>query len=528
MYFDTLATEIFPTIIKYVAMYLLKGSTPEGDQDKSAKKRDRIVTISMLFSEDGPFRNVISKLVTKVGLGSISDASCLSNGSGFFIIGPDLLESEGLELELPERIIRICGESVTNVSFSFRWSDILPEENDYNMFMQKFGSLVQMYCPNVKGLRFISLPYKHHHLPIDTIAPALVEKFSTQLRSIEWGKDLYHQYTPRFDLPDITMCSHIRELACPSSPQLISFLRASGVSLERLNVKFERDDSCAEMINTIEANCTKFSTVSFENCSTLIQTVGEERCVEFLCSLGSRLRYTEVGLLSVESLTQIVNACPSLLVSPQCVFVDTVEEWERIRVLGSTISSLGIYSGTRADKKCQKAIEKCTNLKELIVYLPFSVCRGMADSANLSLLSSLLSSSLAKFEHLNFTATQQDIAKIASAPWNLRELLLSPYTPIDIGTDLLAIVDSNPQLDSVSICERIFVRDMREKDVVLQVLRMLVKTFSKCRSICFRINHVEGRIITRDEIHDICGLVPCRGVDVEIEVGSTLYQQTRL
>ena len=93
------------------------------------------------------------------------------------------------------------------------------------------------------------------------------------------------------------------------------------------------------------------------------------------------------------------------------------------------------------------------------------------------------------------------------------------------GVDFKPIAQSNPQLNSVYIAEYRSEDEEREKDLSMKVLRMLVKVFSKCRFITIDIVNNESEIITRDEVHDICGSLACRGTDVEITIGSTRYRQ---
>ena len=57
----------------------------------------------------------------------------------------------------------------------------------------------------------------------------------------------------------------------------------------------------------------------------------------------------------------------------------------------------------------------------------------------------------------------------------------------------------------------------------IELLRMLVNAFSKCRSIDFTFVKSGDESVARDEIQDICCSHPCRGVYVEIKFGSTWY-----
>ena len=70
---------------------------------------------------------------------------------------------------------------------------------------------------------------------------------------------------------------------------------------------------------------------------------------------------------------------------------------------------------------------------------------------------------------------------------NLCKLSLYLAQPIYTGADFKPIVNSNPNLNCIYINEDGGFDDEHEKDLVLEVLRMLVKTFSKCCPIYLRI-----------------------------------------
>ena len=85
------------------------------------------------------------------------------------------------------------------------------------------------------------------------------------------------------------MCSHIRELDFPASPQLTSFLYAFGASLESLTVSHSAINGYAKILNIIEHKCTKLSTILLCDLLTIIESVGEEQYASLLCSFGSQL-----------------------------------------------------------------------------------------------------------------------------------------------------------------------------------------------------------------------------------------------
>ena len=148
----------------------------------------RIHTLSILVSENSPFREVLFQLVvhTKLQLGLISDASCLWTDGRPFVIGPELFQSENLELGLSERIFQLFGASTKTISFFVDWKDLLPKKTDGDMVIQEFIALVDTYCPIAEGLQLVLLVLEEPSLEFDTGDCALLEKFLAQLRSIHW------------------------------------------------------------------------------------------------------------------------------------------------------------------------------------------------------------------------------------------------------------------------------------------------------------------------------------------------------
>ena len=538
MYFDTMPREVLPTIIKHLFEGIEMEDTLTSELDALPKRRMRIHTLSMLVSENSPFREVPSQLVhTKLLLGLISDASCLWTDRSTFVIGPELFEGESLELGLPERIFQLIGASTRTVSFFIDWNNLPPRKTNDNMVIHEFITLVEMYCPNVEGLELLSsMPEELSH-QFEAGIVQLLEKFSLQLRSIHWvahSLDDDHLF-----VPDISLCTHIRELTFPFSPQLISFFDTSGSSLENLSISFEAIDKYvdgyidgyidgyAKMFDLILDNCPKLSRVSLFDYRRIIETVGEEQYANFLCSFGSQLIRTLIDELSIGKLAQVMRACPNLLIDNQYVENNGVDGWERVSFLGPMIKHLTVAGDMCRDEKCEEAIAKCTNLESLTVRRNYEHEDGsINDCSDLVFLSSISSSSLHHFCHNDFLATQPNIDVLSLALRNLHTLTLHLSKPMKNGIDFTSIARSNPQLNSVLIEESIWDDEEREKDMSIELLRMLVNAFSKCRSINFTLFKCGEESVTREEIQDICGSLPCRGVYVRIKVGSTRYQQS--
>ena len=525
-YFHILPTEIFPTIIKYVILQTNSGE----EVDTPTKRRQRIVSLSMLVSDDCPFRDGVSQLrLTEVELGRDCDTSCLWMDNGVFVIGPELFENEGQEFGIPERILQLCGKSVKVVSIRINSRYLPAKDSGYNGVAEKFVTLVNKYCANIEKLCFTPFDFEDNLQPFENAFFELVEQFSSQLRSIEWKLGAINDGYVR--VPDISMCTNLRELIFPSCSELISFLRTFGTSLESLTVSYGDINWYPEMLDTIEHNCANLATVLLRDCRTIIASVGEERYASFLCCFGTRLACAEVVGLSFGPLTQVIGACPNLLVPPQFVSEIGVDEWERVLLLGPMIKSLTVAAGMCGGEQCEEALAKCTNLDSLAIEPRIAPEEeegeeGIGDCSDMTFLFSLSTSSLYYFEYCDFIATQQNIDALSLAFGNLLYLKLDLVKPIENGIDFKSIIRSNPQLDIVFIQEYVHNEEEREKDLLREVLRMLVKAFSKCRSFNLILNNNGEEAFTQDEVRDICAPLLCRGTDVEIRVGSTWYRQT--
>ena len=263
-------------------------------------------------------------------------------------------------------------------------------------------------------------------LQFETAARTLLEQFSLQLRSIQW----YRSFDFNFVL-DIGICTHIRELSIPASPQLTNFLHSFGASLESLNVSFKHFEGYEEIIDLIEHNCTKLATLSFSEWLPEVETVSDERCQGFLCSFGSQLRCGQVLGVSLGKLARVLQACPNLLVGTEYVANDGVHGWERISLLGSMIKNMIVVTGMYCGDKCEQAIARCIDLESLAVIRDYVGEEEVIESSsNMTCLLSISSSSLNYFEHHGFIGIQPNIGTLSSPLRNLRYLALDSLKAI--------------------------------------------------------------------------------------------------
>ncbi len=519
-YFETLPDDIHVKLIEWLDIVWYEDSENEEYPDAAPLPSGESGFLSFLFSEDSPFCNVVSSVLTKVSLSQVRDSTHVSTEIGWITIGPELLEGEELRTGLFERILKVCGESTKELLLAVADPDPEREENKENGFIRQFVSLVIQYCPAVERLEF-DLPF-----PNEEIVSALLAEFSSQLRSIEW---YMWEANTTIQLPDFTNCTRIKHLSVPATPQLVPLLQGIGSLLESFDLTFGDLEGYGEVIDAIEQNCKKLKHIRLHDSRHIVKSIGEERYATFLCSYGNQLLTADIdGMAETTYLLEVFTKCPNLKIEFETVGHYGIEEWERVRVFGSRIENIMVDMIACASEECSDAISSCTALSGLTSF-NFNGTRlegCILDDAIMTLVPSLTSTSLERLELLELTATRENIEVIVAATSNLRFLSLEFVEPIRDGSMFKAIVDSNPYLHTVRVEEDINSRGERDGDSAMELLGVLVDTFSKCRSLMFGILNTEKQDMPKDAICDICKSLPCRGIELNVRVGTTYYIQS--
>ena len=125
------------------------------------------------------------------------------------------------------------------------------------------------------------------------------------------------------------------------------------------------------MIDTIERECTKLRTTCLRDYPKILEMVGEEPYASLLYSFGSRTFCAPVHKLSVTKYAQVVVSCSNLLIRSWFACDRWLDEWERVRLLGSIIPFLVVDANACRQEQCEEAIAKYTRLEELGVNRAF-------------------------------------------------------------------------------------------------------------------------------------------------------------
>ncbi len=518
-YFETLPDDIRVKLIKWLFMVWCEESAKEEGLDTVPFNYGRSPFLNLLLSEDGPFCDVLSSVLTEVSWSPASDCTNVYIPNGHITIGPDLLENEEGE-SIAEKLLKACGESTKAISLFVEDDRALDGEGDGKRFLRHFVSLVIQYCPAVERLEF------DYASPIGEFLSPLFEKYSSQLRSIKWNM---WESGDSLHFPDVSHCTQIRELSLIATPQLVLVLERMGSAVESLRLMFNTLEGYGEVIDAIEQNCKKLMHIRFPYSRHVINSVGEERYAAFLCSYGTQLKTVDIcGMVEPEHLLNVYKKCPNLNAEYQIVEDYGMEDWELVRIFGPKIRILSVDAFACTGEESCNAISSCTALSELkLCFNGMRPEQNVIDAAIMSVLFSLSTPSLRQLLLYRFRATKENVAMIVAATSNLRSIKLILAEPVENGTVFKAIVDSNPHLREVLITEHYIEDGKRDSDSAVELLRVLVNTFSRCRSLTFRLLNNEDQGVREEAIRAICGSLPCRGIDLYVQIGSTAYVQER-
>ncbi len=155
-YFDTLPNDVHVRLLDRLDTVWFENSENEQKPGESVSTRGRRGFLSFLFSEYGPFYNLVSSLSTSITLDTernSTDVSIIFTDCGISI-GPELFEGEELRGGLVERVLKACGESTKEIVVAVDDPRLLNKETGENGFIRQFESLLIQYCPAVERLEF--------------------------------------------------------------------------------------------------------------------------------------------------------------------------------------------------------------------------------------------------------------------------------------------------------------------------------------------------------------------------------------
>ncbi len=528
-YFMHLPVECLELIIRLVQELLFLEIWGDICTDTTTKSLDNHRNFSLLFSQASPFRSVVSSMFTDLYLDSYE-----VYGERHNLVFPSSTESSikisveshaGWDIGLIRQIFRICGPSTESISFGTMEFDNTTEgEKEKTEMAHKVSSIVLQHCANIKHLLFL----QHERFKPNWIAEKLVfHKFATQLNSLTLRSNF------PTTMPGLGMCSSLRELRYMGgcSEHLIQLLPSIGGTLEHLYVEkecsysngdlIEREDSESDWEKLFEVTrktCSRLHTFYLSGIAYVPSLARNPRYVALLCSYGNQLIRANLNLLAPEALQRVIASCPRLDVDNSWSFHRPAYSPKCVSVLGPRLQSLELRTPVVPANEWAKILAKCSNLRELALHFDL----GPRQLPALPRLET--------FKLQEVCVSAQYISHLASISSNLRSVEFQFSPDIQSGSIFKPLVESNKFLRDVSITEHVSERQPRVSTRTrssLQLVRELVETFSKCHKLDIRLFEIEGEHITSVEVQSICGVLPCRRVEVLIEISPhVFYWQT--
>lgn len=123
--------------------------------------------------------------------------------------------------------------------------------------------------------------------------------------------------------------------------------------------------------------------------------------------------------------------------------------------------------------------------------------------------------------HINdFSVTPSNAVSIASGTCKLKKLLLYDIFITGSGNDFRPTAEANEEMVNIHIWEYLDEDCERYVDAAYDILSEFVVNFSQCRELHFELSVEDHRNVDKTEIRNICGALPCRGVDVSVTFGN--------
>ncbi len=519
-FFDRLPAQCLELIVRLAYSHEIK-VTGDICSDTSAESLDTHHEMSLLFSEKSPFCSVVSEIFTSLSIEADEDGSFLDFADGYILISPGY--GPELNSELVKQVFSNCGRSIKSIVFGtlFADNDDEEEEEEYDENAKiKFGLetalLVLQYCGNAEELLFFT---SERCAAIYVIKKVIFYTFASQVQSLAEST----QFSD--NLLDLRLCTSIKSFSSylfnKPTYLLIDALPSVGRTLESLTLSVEfNENNCMRLLNAIQKHCRRLHTVRFSGClPDIIRYAGEQRYTELLCSYGHQLIEAIVDELGDEALQRVIEACPRLEIPSYGIEFEDAHPPKRLSLIGPRITYLCFPETWRYTENWLHPLRECINLRVL-------TARDEAVLMAIPLLFAL--------ESLVLTATDLSsnvVSCVASKTSNLKLLSWTTTSRIGNGTMFEKIMQSNQSLRHVSIYEcGAGVGHKRKRgptESTLVILQQLLTTFLSCRRLTLKLQGTEDHDVTGRNLRDVCGVLPCRGIHVNIQLGSDIsYVQT--
>ncbi len=510
-YFDDLPIDILETILRPLLQQVTV-SYENGDirLEHGTTTLDMHHPLSLCISDASPFRASVSSMFTELTILEYSE-HIFSIERGMITMG--LKDIEKLGIGFVRQIFSMCGSSITTITVKpcAHMDDWFAEDELCSgTYSQKLASLPIDHLQNVTEMRVLQKDCTSSNCNGES---KVLRKLSSQLTCLVLG-----QYVS-LRLQDMRSCVNIKKLtvAIVEIDELVEILPLIGNALEDIELKMDYeycDRACLDMLDYLEKHCTRLTrimcNVSFD--MSLETENWGKRYASLLCSYGNQLNEADLAVLNNEQLREVLEKCWNMRIKcPIAVDID-VRDRKRLTIMGPRVESLYLRATWCNGEDWSTVLSKCTSLRVLQV----------ADGRMFSCAPNFPSLRVLRLD--DFDGKLDTVLQVASRTSSLRELEVHTRGLIETGTVFQPIVGANRDLCHVDLSD-LYGFGRRSSNNALKILSELVNTFSKCRKLEFYVSTF-GSITERD-VREICGVLPCRGVEASIRIGNFFqYRQT--
>ncbi len=198
--------------------------------------------------------------------------------------------------------------------------------------------------------------------------------------------------------------------------------------------------------------------------------------------------------------------------------------WRHVQNLGPRLVNLRIHADLLYGNGYQRALEQCSNLRELYISGDFDVEGPELTDEMIAYVFS--PSRFPKLEYLGieqFKMNKRNMRLIASCTKNL---VCASFACFESDSEVSAfelIADSNSHLKNITIGPYVPREEDESAEATLESLRGLVKMFRKCRTLWFDIPCSNEKEVKVEDVNHILKVLPCREVDIAVWIGEAQY-----
>ncbi len=511
--FETLSTDALSVIVKQINSLLRKRMRDKRMSD-GARARAHFRYLAQVFSEHSPFRAAAGTMISEIEL-DWSYAKMFDNlGTKVLTIIPVLFESEQKEMEFSRNVFSACGPYVRRIVVA-----AAPlERRDTNDYLERFMSHVYQYCRNVNEVKFWG-----YATPLTKwgTASSFFREYAANLRLIEWHGD-----EDEAGFPDLRKCVNVRRLKSldMNTATLVSLLETCGPTIEELDISLAPVGECVEVLDTIRDHCKKLCVLNISNLVDVIDLVGQESYSALICSYGSQLKNATVEGLGHEHLVEVVNSCTNLELTVYWMRRVSAD-WEHVRYLGPRVASLFFNADLLDGNGYRRALKQCSNLRKLHLLGAFGEERiAFTDAMIANVFAVGRFPKLEDLAVLSFWANERNLGLIASSTATLKSAFFGAFeSDLDVSAfEFFAL--GNMRLDEITVDIDGFPMEDRSAEATLEMLSELLQIFRHCRKLSFALSCTGEGEVQEEELIQVCGVLPCRGVEVHMQIENVSYR----